>query len=359
MLNLDNAAADASAAPELARDAASIARSRSWLTCSRVATFGGRPTEVVVRYFDADSYHAALAAIGALDAEERRLRAQLREMAADASRTALVQRLREIPRERAAHARQTAPAAEVAVAVIKAGGGEFATGPCTCRHARAGRSCEHPRLAELALDAWLRRGQRHDAPAVFATTGDGGSVAETPGRGAPERDAYVDPGICAEDLQPVRHLLPVWCYTPQGVRRPLAEVLELWETVVLPLERELARRGVAPGGLPCSAEALRRAYGAPWEPVSWVPAADDQPETVAAAAVDQLQRSRTPRALERQILQALQDSPRSFRELCAAIPAPGGEGETARTVSTLLAFGLVEPRDGRYHAVAAAAEASA
>lgn len=358
MLHLDNAAADASAAPELARDAASSATSRSWLVCSRVATSGGRPVEVMVRYFDAGSYHAALADIGALDAEERRLRARLRELAPDhAGRLALMQRLREIPRERAAYARRMAPAGQVGVAVITTGDGEFAVGPCSCRHAQAGRCCEHRRLAELALDAWMRRGQRRDAPAVFATPEDGGPAARTPRRGASDQDAYVDPGICAEDLRPVRHLLPAWCYTPQGVRRPLVEVLELWETFVLPLERELARRGLAVGGLPCSAEALHRAYNGGWEPVSWMPAADDWPET--AAVVDESQRSRPLGALERQILQVLRDSPRSFRELREAIPAPSGEGEMARTLSTLLGSGLVEPRDGLYHAVATAAEASA
>jgi cell division protein FtsB len=276
VLHLDNPAADASAAPTPARDAAGSSRgSQPWLVCSRVATFDGRPTKVAVRYLDADSYHAALAAIAALDAEERRLRAQLRDLASeDERRASLVSRLREIPRERAAHARRMAPAGEVAVAVVTAGG-ELATGPCTCRHARAGRSCDHPQLAGLALTAWLQRGQQGRAPTDLVTRDD----ASAPGpvdHGMPHRHPYVDPSVSADDLAPVRHRLPGWCYTPSGVRRPLAEALALLEDVILPLDRELARRGVSLPGVPYSAESLRRAYGASWEPVGWLPAADPE-----------------------------------------------------------------------------------
>jgi len=355
VLHIDNPAADASAAPTPARDAAGNARSRSWLAWARVELSGERPAKVVVRYFDADGYHAALSAIAALDAEERRLRAQLRDLAPeDERRASLISRLREIPRERAAAAKQMAPAGEVAVAVTGDGNGGFAPGPCACRLAQAGRGCRHPELAGLALDAWLGRGQRRAEAAVF-TSEEPLSTGEAREDGDTDLPPYVDPSVCADDLQPVRQVLPQWCYTPEGVRRPLLEAVGILEDLILPLERELARRGVFMPGVPCSVESLRRAYAASWEPVGWLPVPSEE-----AAAAEERHPVGAPRlaALERQVLSTLRSAPRSYGELVASIPAPDGEGGIARALGRLQMLGLAAVRDGRYHATAGAAEVS-
>jgi hypothetical protein len=108
--------------------------------------------------------------------------------------------------------------------------------------------------------------------AVF-TSEEPPSTGEARGEGDATLPPYVDPTVSADDLQPVRHVLPQWCYTPLGVRRPLLEAVGILEDLILPLEHELARRGVSLPGVPCSAESLRRAYASSWEPVSWLPTA--------------------------------------------------------------------------------------
>jgi hypothetical protein len=352
VLHRENPAADTSAAPTPARDAAGNARSRSWLVWARVELFDERPAKVMIRYFDADGYHAALSEVAALDREERRLRARLRDLAPeDDSRGGLLARLREIPRERAAAARRMVPAGEVAVAVTGDGDSGFAPGRCACRLARAGRPCRHPELARLAVDAWLGRGQRRAEAAVLTseTPSSTGEADEGADAGLPP---YVDPAVCADDLQPVRHVLPRWCYTSEGVRRPLLEALGILEDLILPLERELARRGVSLPGAPCSVDSLRRAYAASWEPVGWRAAPSEE-----ASLAEESHPASAPRlaALDRQVLRTLSVAPQSYRDLVASLETT--EGGIARALGRLQMLSLVEVRDGRYR-VSGAAEVS-
>lgn len=135
--------------------------SRNWLTWSSVEAPSGEAKFVRIAYYDADVHHEATTAIAEIDALERKLRAQLRQLRPDdPSRAALTHRLRELPRDRAAHSRNRAPNAEVRVPVLRTAEGAYTVGTCTCRRQRVFGECSHPGLAKTALDVWLHRADR-------------------------------------------------------------------------------------------------------------------------------------------------------------------------------------------------------
>lgn len=334
-MQLDNPVTAAAVTPTPARDAAGPSRPRSWLVHARVAA-----RAVVIQYTDADRYHEAVAAVAALDAEERQLRAALRTGNAPAAEVGA--RLRALAAERAAQVRRMRPDGEVQAPIRHTATGP-ALGPCSCRFARWGRACDHLRLARLALEVWQARGAARGTPSVASAPP---SPAAAPTDGEAPEVPYVDPGVAADDLAP-RHILPRWCYTAEGVRRPLAEAVALLEDCILPLERECARRGVLLPGVPASAESLRRAYATSWEPISWLP---PLPDGVPDAVMHPREACRPPllTALERSVLTALRDGARSYRELSAL--SPEDDGALGRALGRLQMLGFVEVEAGRYRA---------